>query len=58
MNAKTVECTYTVHAVIFGADESLLRDALLKSLYLSESKDQRITRLKQVVANNLWLSGK
>lgn len=37
---------------------AVVRDALLTSLYLSENKDQRITRLKQVVANNMWLSGK
>lgn len=37
---------------------AVVRDALLKSIYLSENKDQRIARLKQVVANNSWLSGK
>jgi hypothetical protein len=37
---------------------AVVRDALLKSLNLSENKDQRSARLKQVVANNSWLSGK
>lgn len=37
---------------------AVVRDALLKSIYLSENKDQRIARLKQVVTNNSWLSGK
>lgn len=32
-----------------------VRDSLLKALSLSESKDQRIARLKQIIAHNSWL---
>ncbi len=35
-----------------------VRNSLLKALSLSENKDQRIARLKQVIANDSWLSEK
>lgn len=49
-------------ASITDADIILLRAyvraSLMKALSLSENKDQRIARLKQVIAHNSWLSGK
>lgn len=34
-----------------------VRESLLEALSLSENKDQRIARLKQVIAHNSWLLG-